>query len=283
MRNVFDEKLIHPLSDPPKKKYPDDDSEKEKRVDEKLIRPLGDNPTKDVVATRIIEGDRVEANYCDKGKYAARIEEVDRVEANYCPGTIVRDRRDGTYDIVYDDGTKENRVDEKLIRPLGGSTHPHSESSTSSPRNVHLLRSYEDIAVRKVDGVNLILPISGKSWEEELEFNNYLLFYSLSKSSLAKLKDVKKDLGRGRAHLVLCPGGKISRRKAAAIARALTRRLGINNISPTFIRLEYKANDEFKIKIVQHGDYFNFLNCKGSCCCCIDSCWFPPSKYNYSY
>ena len=161
-------------------------------------------------------------------------------------------------------------------------TLPHSESSTSSPRNVHLLRSYEDIAVRNVGGDDLILPISGKSWEEELEFDNYLLFYSLSNSSLAKLKDVKKALP-GWTHLVLCgPGGKFSKRKIAAIARALTTKLDNNSIYPTYVKIKYTTNNEFKMKIERHGEYFGILEvmCQHACCpCfvgsrCFDNWWY---------
>merc|ERR1719240_1559116 len=53
---------------------------------------------------RLREGDKVEARY--------------RGKSRYYPGRISRDRRDGTYDIDYDDGEKEQRVDKELIRSL---------------------------------------------------------------------------------------------------------------------------------------------------------------------
>jgi len=56
---------------------------------------------------KLEEGDKIEADYLGKGRYY--------------PGKISRDRRDGTYDVDYDDGEKETRVDEKLIRLVGGS------------------------------------------------------------------------------------------------------------------------------------------------------------------
>ena len=51
---------------------------------------------------------QVEGNYRGKGKWY--------------PGKITRDRRDGTFDIAYDDGESETRVDELLIRIAGGSS-----------------------------------------------------------------------------------------------------------------------------------------------------------------
>ena len=151
-----------------------DDGEREMRVTPDLIRPRGGG----LSATRR-EGDKVEANYRGKGKWypgnisrdrrdgtydvdyddgeketrvgadfirprgrdgggggggggGGSLEVGDKVEADYrgkgryYPGKIVRDRRDGTYDVDYDDGEKETRVDEKLIRPMDKtqSSHP---------------------------------------------------------------------------------------------------------------------------------------------------------------
>ena len=52
----------------------------------------------------IQEGARVEANYKGKG--------------NFFPGTVKRDRGNGTFDIAYDDGEQELRVPEDLVRLL---------------------------------------------------------------------------------------------------------------------------------------------------------------------
>ena len=52
--------------------------------------------------TVLREGDNVEVNYRGKGWYY--------------PGKIRKDRGDSTYDINYDDGDRENRVKEELIR-----------------------------------------------------------------------------------------------------------------------------------------------------------------------
>merc|ERR1719171_1093331 len=53
---------------------------------------------------KLREGDKVEARY--------------RGKSRYYPGKISRDRGDGTYDIDYDDGERESRVSEELIRSL---------------------------------------------------------------------------------------------------------------------------------------------------------------------
>lgn len=55
---------------------------------------------------RIEEGSKVEGNYRGKGKWYT--------------GKVTRDRRDGTFDVAYDDGESESRVDEALLRPLVG-------------------------------------------------------------------------------------------------------------------------------------------------------------------
>ena len=64
-------------------------------------------------------GSKVVANYKGKG--------------NWYPGEITRDRRDGTFDIAYDDGEPESRVDELLIRIVGGASG--LLASSSSGRN----------------------------------------------------------------------------------------------------------------------------------------------------
>ena len=52
------------------------------------------------------------------------ISKGDRVEAKlkgwtkYYKGKITRENRDGTYDIVFDDGDRKSKVDAKLIKSL---------------------------------------------------------------------------------------------------------------------------------------------------------------------
>merc|ERR1719506_3089925 len=65
---------------------------------------------------KLREGDKIEARY--------------RGKSRYYPGRISRDRGDGSYDIDYDDGEKETRVSEELIRSLesGGGGRDSSPS-----------------------------------------------------------------------------------------------------------------------------------------------------------
>ena len=81
-----------------------DDGEKESRVEARLIRSKeGGSASSD----KLREGDKVEAKYRGREKYY--------------PGKIDRERSDGTYDIAYDDGERESRVEARLIRKRGGS------------------------------------------------------------------------------------------------------------------------------------------------------------------
>ena len=82
--------------------------------DQGSISPRGGDKDRTSVSRRIEEGAKVEANYRGKGKWY--------------PGKITRDRRDGTFDIAYDDGESETRVDELLIRIAGGSSSAASSS-----------------------------------------------------------------------------------------------------------------------------------------------------------
>ena len=56
----------------------------------------------------LIVGDKVEADYRGNGKYY--------------PGKIGRVNNDGTYDVDYDDGEKESKVEQKLIRLVAKNT-----------------------------------------------------------------------------------------------------------------------------------------------------------------
>ena len=75
-----------------------DDGERETRVAKRLIRSKDGGGGDD----KLREGDLVEARYRGREKYYK--------------GKISRDRGDGTYDIAYDDGERETRVEERLIR-----------------------------------------------------------------------------------------------------------------------------------------------------------------------
>jgi hypothetical protein len=104
-----------------------DDGEKEQRVMAELIKPLeldlSGGRGAGVVGGGLREGSRVEARY--------------RGKTRHYPGRISRDRGDGTYDIDYDDGEKEQRVMAELIRSLeaGGVESPRA---ITSPRRMIL-------------------------------------------------------------------------------------------------------------------------------------------------
>ena len=64
-------------------------------------------------------GQKFEANYRGKGKYYE------------C--RLLLDRKDGTCDVEYDDGEKELRVDDSLIRPLGSNALSANNSTNKEP------------------------------------------------------------------------------------------------------------------------------------------------------
>ena len=81
-----------------------DDGEQETMVAKDLVRTKekesGGSPSRR--APRLEEGMKVEGNYKSKGRWY--------------PGRIKNVRGDGTFDIDYDDGEKETRVEAALIR-----------------------------------------------------------------------------------------------------------------------------------------------------------------------
>jgi allantoicase len=79
-----------------------DDGESETRVDELLLRLMGGSSSMGNTSNRIEEGSKIEGNYRGKGKWYT--------------GKVTRDRRDGTFDVAYDDGESETRVDELMLR-----------------------------------------------------------------------------------------------------------------------------------------------------------------------
>ena len=101
--------------------HTDDDGESETRVEARLITALGGGGSDSDRASsdKLREGDAVEARYRGREKYY--------------PGKIDRDRRDGTYDIAYDDGERETRVEARLIRKKRGSSRSRSRSRSRSP------------------------------------------------------------------------------------------------------------------------------------------------------
>ena len=110
------------------------DGEKETSVQREYVRAKGRDRERD----RDRDRDQAEPSprsSRDRGAVSRRMEEGAKVEGNYkgkgkwYPGKITRDRRDGTFDIAYDDGESESRVDELLIRLSGVSSAQMSSSS----------------------------------------------------------------------------------------------------------------------------------------------------------
>ncbi|OQR89054.1 hypothetical protein ACHHYP_06498, partial [Achlya hypogyna] len=85
-----------------------DDGESEKRVAHHFVRVVGSKSSPKVTRTDFAVGTKVEAKYKGKNKYY--------------PGIIAKGHSDGSYDIDYDDGEKEKRVDRDLIRVTGTKT-----------------------------------------------------------------------------------------------------------------------------------------------------------------
>ena len=71
----------------------------------------------------------------------ASISTGDRVEAKlkgwtkYYKGKITRENRDGTYDILFDDGERKSKVDAKLIKSLEKKTKKKAKSKSKSKGN----------------------------------------------------------------------------------------------------------------------------------------------------
>ena len=97
-----------------------DDGEQERRVDAAMARPVGGaapgSPKKS--AARLREGDAVEANFRGRGKFFK--------------GKIDREHSDGTYDILFDDGDRDTRVEAHNIRSLD--ERPGSAKKLASAR-----------------------------------------------------------------------------------------------------------------------------------------------------
>ena len=103
-----------------------DDGEKEIGVADDLVRAVGgsDRPSSPKKDTgRMYEGDKVEGNYRGRGKWY--------------PGKISRDRGDGTYDVDYDDGEKETRVDKDLIRVFDVPARGRDRTPSPKPSSRH--------------------------------------------------------------------------------------------------------------------------------------------------
>eukprot|EP01034_Spumella_vulgaris_P047366 gene47366-biopygen13914 len=95
-----------------------DDGEKETRLDPSLVRAVGGaagastpgrmshSPVRGGATARLEEGAKVEGNYRGKGRWY--------------PGRISKVNRDGSFNVDYDDGEKEQFLAEDMIRLVGG-------------------------------------------------------------------------------------------------------------------------------------------------------------------
>jgi len=101
-----------------------DDGESESGVNACDIRSLdaGKSDEREAPMTvNLEEGARVEGNYRGKGIWYA--------------GKVSRDRQDGTYDVAYDDGEVENRIESNYIRLLRVVPSPPMELSNQNNDN----------------------------------------------------------------------------------------------------------------------------------------------------
>ena len=92
-----------------------DYGEKESRVREDLIRAVGKR-SPSPSSKRLAKGDDSEPEREGSLEVGSRVEARYKGRSKYYPGKISRVRLDGTYDIDYDDGEKEQRVALELIR-----------------------------------------------------------------------------------------------------------------------------------------------------------------------
>ena len=113
-----------------------DDGERKSKVDAKLIKSLEKKKTKK--KTKRGDGsdsDDDDDNDSDDDKDDVSISKGDRVEAKlkgwtkYYKGKITRENRDGTYDILFDDGERKSKVDAKLIKSLETKTKKSEEKT----------------------------------------------------------------------------------------------------------------------------------------------------------
>ena len=97
-----------------------DDGERKSKVDAKLIKSLEKKKTK----KKTRRGRDSDSDDSDDDDDDVSLSKGDRVEAKlkgwtkYYKGKITRENRDGTYDILFDDGDRKSKVDAKLIKSL---------------------------------------------------------------------------------------------------------------------------------------------------------------------
>ena len=114
-----------------------DDGERKSKVDAKLIKYLKRKRKTKTNRDRDSDSDGDADNDSDDDKDDTSISKGDRVEAKlkgwtkYYKGKITRENRDGTYDILFDDGERKSKVDAKLIKSLGTKNEKYQEKERS--------------------------------------------------------------------------------------------------------------------------------------------------------
>ena len=121
-----------------------DDGERKSKVDAKLIKSLRKENEKESenlsrkVKARVAMMKQVMLVMMMMIMDDASISKGDRVEAKlkgwtkYYKGKITRENRDGTYDILFDDGERKSKVDAKLIKSLEKKTKKKAKSKSKS-------------------------------------------------------------------------------------------------------------------------------------------------------
>ena len=94
------------------------------------------------------DSDDDDDNDSDDDKDDVSISKGDRVEAKlkgwtkYYKGKITRENRDGTYDILFDDGERKSKVDAKLIKSLEKKT---KKTKSKKKKGVASISSDDDV------------------------------------------------------------------------------------------------------------------------------------------
>ena len=196
-----------------------DDGERKSKVDAKLIKSLETKTKKTKKKTKRGHGsdsDDDEDNDSDDDKDDVSISKGDRVEAKlkgwtkYYKGKITKENRDGTYDILFDDGERKSKVDAKLIKSLETKTKKtkkktnrgHGSDSDDDDDN-DSDDDKEDVSISKGDRVEAKLKgwtkyYKGKITKENRDGTYDILFDDGERKSkvdakLIKSLETKKD------------------------------------------------------------------------------------------
>ena len=89
-----------------------EDGDSERRVKKGLIRALGGSSSKEKKKKKSSGGGSLKSGQVVEARFGGKEE--------WYKGKISKVRDDGTYDVLYEDGDTERRVEKALIRALGG-------------------------------------------------------------------------------------------------------------------------------------------------------------------